>query len=150
MIDRSQWKPLSPAFTAALRAYAKASSVRLQNTQARNAITTPLYHYTTRIGLEGIITAQQFWYTHYQHLNDDTEMQFGMGVAKSLLKEIGASNPKVNVFCEVVIDLFSMENVNSAFGFYIASFSRERDDLHQWQKYGEDGQGFAIGLVDRT
>jgi hypothetical protein len=24
-------------------------------------------------GLEGIVTAQQFWYTHYQHLNDDTE-----------------------------------------------------------------------------
>ena len=39
--------------------------------------------------------------------------------------------------------------MNTAFGFYIASFSRNRDDLHQWQKYGQDGQGFAIGLAPK-
>jgi hypothetical protein len=115
----------------------------------RNAIMAPLYHYTNWAGLEGIITAQQFWYTHYQHLNDDTEMQFGMDVAKTLLKELAVRNRKVKLFCDMVIDLFSAENMSSAFGFYIASFSGSRDDLHQWGKYGQNGQGFAIGLAPK-
>ena len=149
MTDPSQWKPLSPAFTAALRAYDRASRVRLRKVEERNAITTPLYHYTNRGGLEGIITAHQFWFTHYQHLNDDTEIQFGMDVAKAILAEHGMRVPKIKIFCDTVIDLFSAKNMNTAFGFYIASFSRNRDDLHQWQKYGQDGQGFAIGLAPK-
>lgn len=147
--DPSRWKPLSPAFTAALRAYDRASRVRLRNVDVRNAITAPLYHYTNWGGLEGIINGQQFWFTHYQHLNDDTEIQFGMDVAKAILAELGTRMPKVKIFCDMVIDLFSAENMNTAFAFYIASFSRNQDDLHQWQKYGQDGQGFAIGLTPR-
>ena len=149
MTDPSQWKQLSPAFTAAVRAYDRAACVRLRNVAVRTAITTPLYHYTNRGGLEGIFAAQQFWFTHYQHLNDDTEIQFGMGVAKAMLAELGLREPKLKIFCDMVIDLFSAENMNAAFGFYIASFSRNRDDLYQWQKYGQDGQGFAIGLAPK-
>ena len=52
--DPRQWKPLSPGFTAALRAYDRVSRVRLRNLEVRNAITAPLYHYTTRGGLEGV------------------------------------------------------------------------------------------------
>ena len=101
MTDPSQWKPLSPAFTAALRSYDRASSVRLRNIEVRNAVTTPLYHYTNRGGLEGIITAQQFWFTHYQHLNDDTEILFGMDVAKSMFAELGRRKAKVKIFCDM-------------------------------------------------
>jgi hypothetical protein len=147
--DPSQWKTLSPAFTAALRAYDRASRVRLRNVEVHNAVTAPLYHYTNRGGLEGIITGQQLWFTHYQHLNDDTEIQFGMDVAKATLAELGTRMPKVKIFSDIVIDLFSTANMNTAFGFYIASFCRHRDDLHQWQKYGQDGQGFAIGLAPK-
>jgi hypothetical protein len=147
--DPRQWKPLSRAFTAALRAYDRASRVRLCNVEVHNAVTAPLYHYTNRRGLEGIITDQQFWFTHYQYLNDDTEIQFGMDVAKAMLAELGTRVPKVKIFCDIVIDLFSAENMNTAFGFYIASFSRNKDDPQQWQKYGQDGQGFAIGLAPK-
>ena len=150
MTDHSRWKPLTPAFTAAIRAYDQASRVRLRNFQVRNAITAPLYHYTNRGGLEGIITGQQFWFTHYQHLNDDNEIRFGMEVAKAMLEELGARTPKAKLFCDMVIDLFSVEHMNSAFGFYIASFSRDQDDPHQWQKYGQDGRGFAIGVAPKA
>jgi hypothetical protein len=147
--DPSQGKTPSPAFTAAIRAYDQASRVRLQSAGARNAVMAPLYHYTNRVGFEGIITAQQFWFTHYQHLNDDTEIQFGMDVAKATLAELGARMPKVKIFCDMVIEIFSAENMNSAFEFYIASFSRNCDDLYQWQKYGQQGEGFAIGLAPK-
>ena len=72
----------------------------------RNAPTAPLYHYTNRGGLEGMITTQQIWFTHYQHLNDDTEMQFGMDVAKAILGELGTRMPKLKIFCGIVVDLF--------------------------------------------
>ena len=121
----------------------------MRNAEVRNAPTTPLYHYTNREGLEGIISTQQFWFTDYRHLNDDTEIRFGMDVAKTILAELGTNMSRVKIFCDMVIDLFSAENMDTTFGFYIASFSRDRDELHQWQKYGQDGQGFAIGLAPK-
>jgi hypothetical protein len=33
-----------------------------------------LHHYTTRAGLEGIVTSQTLWATHYDDLNDTTEV----------------------------------------------------------------------------
>jgi hypothetical protein len=148
MIDRSQWQPLSPAFTAAVREYDRTSRVRLLARDARDAVAAPLYHYTDARGLEGIITARQIWFTHYRHLNDPTEMQFGMEVAKKVLAEVGTRlGPKIKLFCDVVDDLFSTENMRSTFELYVASFSRARDDLNQWKVYAAGGRGFALGLA---
>jgi hypothetical protein len=147
MTDPADWKPLTPAFTAALRKYDQAARARLLRAQRRDAITAPLYHYTDRGGLAGIITAQMVWFTHYQHLNDDREIKFGMSVASSVLSEIGDRLPKARIFCDLVADLFSAENLSIVFDFYIASFSRRRDDPYQWKNYACVGEGFAIGLA---
>jgi hypothetical protein len=149
MTDPADWKPLTPAFTAALRRYDQAARARVLGAQRRDAITAPLFHYTDRGGLSGIITNGQFWFTHYQHLNDDKEITFGMDVARAVLAESGAQLPKAKIFCEVVADLFSTENLDSAFDFYIGSFSRSRDELHQWKNYAAKGEGFAIGIAPR-
>lgn len=144
---RSAWKPLSPAFTSAVRRYEHASRARLLKIQERNAVTAPLYHYTTRGGLEGILTTGQIWFTHYKHLNDDTELEFGMTQAKVLLAEVANRQPQLKKFCDWTSDLFSSENIHRTLGFYIASFSRNRDDWHQWEKYADSGRGFSIGLA---
>jgi hypothetical protein len=72
-----------------------------------------------------------------------------MDIARALLQEIGVRKPKVKIFCEMVIDLSSTKNMDRTFGFYIASFSRSRDDLYQWRKYGQNGPRFAIGLASK-
>lgn len=51
------------------------------------------------------------------------------------------------MFCDMVDDLFSTENMRSTFELYVASFSRAPDDLNQWQVYAAKGQGFALGLA---
>jgi hypothetical protein len=130
MTDPADWKSLSPAFMAALRRHDRAARARVLRAQRRDAITAPLYHYTDRGGLAGIITAQIVWFTHYHNLNDDREIKFGMSVANSVLSEIGDRLPKARIFCDLVADLFSAENLDSVFDFYIASFSRRRDDPH--------------------
>jgi len=117
---------------------------------AHNTITAPLYHYTNAAGLEGIINNQQIWFTSYTHLNDPSELTFGMSVALDLLTEIGArSDGRIKIFCNMVTDLFTHENMRSAFEFFIASFSKDGDDLGQWRAYGDNGRGFALGLAPR-
>ena len=100
MTDRSHWKPLGPAFKAAVRANEHASRIRLRARQARDAVTAPLYHYTDARGLEGIIAAQQIWFTRYAHLNDPSELEFGMSVGKKVLAEVGM-RLEAKIFCDM-------------------------------------------------
>jgi hypothetical protein len=37
--------------------------------------------------------------------------------------------------------------MSRTFGFYIGSFTKERDDLGQWRAYACDGRGYALGLA---
>jgi hypothetical protein len=150
MVDRSKWKPLPPVLRKAVEAFNDWSNAYLLASDAHNTITAPLYHYTNAAGLEGIINNQQIWFTSYAHLNDPSELTFGMSVASGLLKEIGAgSDSRIKIFCDMVTDLFTHENMRSAFGFFIASFSKDGDDLGQWRAYGDNGRGFALGLAPR-
>jgi hypothetical protein len=48
---------------------------------------------------------------------------------KRLAEVRAACGPKVKIFCDMVGDLLSHENLRSTFDFYVGSFSRERDDL---------------------
>lgn len=144
MTDPADWKPLTPAFMAALRRYDQAADARLRRVQRRDTITAPLYHYTDRAALSGIITNSEIWFTHYQHLNDDREIKFGLEIAKAILAESGARWRKAKVFCDLVADLFSLENVDDTLDFFIASFSRSRDHVRQrgviwlWDKVALD------------
>jgi hypothetical protein len=150
MVDRSKWKPLSPNLRKAVGAFNNWSNAYLLASDAQNTITAPLYHYTNAAGLEGIINNQQIWFTSYTNLNDPSELTFGMSVASCLLKEIGAgSDGRIKIFCDMVTDLFTSQNMRSAFGFFIASFSKDGDDLGQWRAYGDNGRGFALGLAPR-
>ncbi len=152
MTDRSKWKALTPPYKAAIRAYDRESRARLFDRDARDAIIAPLYHYTDARGLEGIINTQQVWFTHYRHLNDPSEMEFGMTIAKKVLADVGGHTGSltgrlVKIFCEMVDDLFSTDQLRATFDAYIASFSRDGDDLRQWQVYAANGRGFALGLA---
>jgi hypothetical protein len=147
-IDRRKWKrPLPPLFKAAIDAFNQWSQDHLKATQAREVIATPLYHYTDKVGLQGIITNQEVWFTDHWHVNDPTEIKFGIEIASKILREIGDDNPRIRLFCEAVLDLFSHKNLSNTFGFFIGSFTRERDDLGQWRAYARDGRGYALGLA---
>ncbi|SHE69001.1 Protein of unknown function [Acidocella aminolytica 101 = DSM 11237] len=147
MTDPGDWKLLPPAFTAALRRYDQAAAARLRGVQRRDAIIAPLFHYTDRAALSGIITNSEIWFTHYQHLNDDKEIKFGMEITKAILVDFGTKWRKAKVFCDVVSDLFSSENLVEYFDFFIGCFSRSCDDVHQWKNYAAQGAGFSIGLA---
>jgi hypothetical protein len=115
--------------------------------QKTNAIGSPLYHYTDWRGLQGIVESQEIWFTDYRHLNDPSELIHGIDVAHQVAHELATvSNGLVRMFLETFVDMFSPENLSKTLEFFIASFSRERNDLGQWRAYADNGRGFAIGF----
>jgi hypothetical protein len=139
---------LPPPLASAIRDFNSWSRDQLLAADTVSSITTPLYHYTDAGGLKGIIENQEIWFTSYLHLNDPSELRFGMDIASTVLKEFGdAQGGPAKFFCDVTNDLFRHENVGSAFEFCVASFSRNRDDLGQWRAYASNGRGYALGLA---
>ncbi len=132
----------------ALDQFERYANGELQAREAANAVSAPLYHYTDAVGLKGIVENQQIWFTHYLHLNDPGEWRYGMDIVRAILSEIAGADPcPRRLFCKCVEDVFRPENFHSTIEFYLASFSRESDDLGQWRAYGADGRGFALGLA---
>lgn len=133
-----------------------------------------LFHYTSRLGLEGILKSQCLWATNYRHLNDSTEII----LFKDKLKEI--LEPTVrDIFVGMVVDGIGKPGDLAKYGgldavvkhdasewvdkcfesfddeIYIASFCGTSKDeyirrnglLSQWRSYGQGG--FCIELDTR-
>lgn len=133
---------------AALDQYDHWSHDHLSTADIKNKIIGILYHYTDASGLKGIFDHQTIWFTSYDHLNDPGEITYGIEITTALLKEIGDTNdPRIKMFCDLVINLYTHDNMRSAFGIYLASFSRDGDDLGQWRAYANNGRGCAIGFA---
>jgi hypothetical protein len=122
----------------------------LQAEQDATSITEPLYHYTDGNGLKGILASGQVWFTDYRHLNDPSELTHGIDMARDVARLLGnGADGRVRLFLENFADLFTHRNFDTTLEFFIASFSRARDDLGQWRAYSGDGRGFAIGFTPR-
>jgi hypothetical protein len=109
-----------------------------------------LYHYTDGRGLSGIAESQTIWFTDYRHLNDPSELSYGVDKARDLirLKETGA-DADGRAFLQYSRDMLLPKNF-SWLQLFIASFSRDRDELGQWRAYADNGRGYALGLQARV
>lgn len=120
----------------------------LKGEEGESQINAPLYHYTDGRGLKGILESGRIWFTDYRHLNDPSEVLQGMEFARDVARHLRASaDPRARLFLDCFIDMFRHENIETTLQFYIASFSREHDDLGQWRAYADNGRGFAIGFA---
>jgi hypothetical protein len=118
-----------------------------------------LYHYTSAVGLMGIIHSQALWATNAEFLNDAQELQFGRPTIRD---ELLRRADKLNAGGEGVVD----ENYSRATVMrsaadhlapggayaaqqhhfvYVACFCAVDDLLSQWRSYGTD-VGYAIGF----
>lgn len=131
----------------ALKRYQDWLARHLQAEQDASAITETLYHYTDLRGLEGIVKSGKFWFTDYRHLNDPSELKHGVDIARDVARDIATgADGRVRLFIDHLLDLFCHDNFASTLEFFIACFSRARDDLGQWRAYADNGRGVAIGL----
>src|SRR5215469_15946104 len=113
------------------------------------AVRKPLFHYTDMRGMLGIISREKIWFTSIFHLNDPSELGYGLEMALSVLREEAQKGgPAVTAFCRWMEHLL-VKAGGEIFGFFVASFSQNRDDLGQWRVYADNGRGVAIGLAPR-
>jgi hypothetical protein len=64
------------------------------------AVRKPLFHYTDMRGMLGIINSEQIWFTSIFHLNDPSELGYGIEMAVAVLhEEAQKSGSAVTAFC---------------------------------------------------
>lgn len=105
-----------------------------------------LYHYTTQLGLLGIVGNEKIWMTHTQYLNDTQEFKHAIGLVDAEIKQrLDAAKDEVEE--RVLIEMLSsihhdLSNMNVC----VCCFSEEKDLLSQWRAYGDSMSGYSIGF----
>ena len=102
-----------------------------------------LWHYSDAAGLFGIIRTSSLRFGHVGFLNDVTESSYGLGVIERFVADnVPSFDPSFQAAMLEQIRARGPENTE----FFICSFSENGDSLSQWQRYGADGRGYAIGF----
>lgn len=104
-----------------------------------------VYHYTTADGLVGILTSKRVWATDCRSLNDETESELGVIIARKIARGrvITSKEPRLRRFYRTLNEYLRTEDPDRNFVF---SLSSRADDLSQWRTYARDGRGFTIGF----
>ncbi|WP_409436912.1 DUF2971 domain-containing protein [Mycobacterium sp. SMC-14] len=123
-----------------------------------------LYHYTSTLGLQGILRTRSLWATDAAFLNDWQEIHYGaeplMDRMKNYLTDYPPS-PPIAVTNEQGVRSTIMKSALDALeksvsadrgahpayvdsATYVACLSESHDDLGQWRGYGQ--HGYAIGF----
>jgi hypothetical protein len=103
---------------------------QMNNQGSLNSLPEYVYHYTTMQSLKSIVDQQCIWATDSFYLNDPNETDFGYEV---LRKEIECR------------DSYKQFDRIASFPTFIASFSKDSDQLGQWRAYTGIG-GVSIGF----
>jgi hypothetical protein len=142
---------LPPVLRAAIQKFDQWTQQHMESEDKKNTIDTELYHYTDARGLKGIIESETIWFTDYRHLNDPSELTHGMEMARDVMNNSrGREDGHGREFLDCLADMLSTKNFSGRFEFFIASFSRDRDELSQWRAYADNGRGYAIGFARRV
>jgi hypothetical protein len=136
----------SRAISAADEKFKNWNSEHNTELQNEHKVSERVYHYTDAAGLQGILKNQSFWCTSVYYLNDPSELEYGLSLARATLCELKKDNDK-RIKC--IAQGFENElrgDWHKCFGLYPLSFSLKENDLGQWRAYGDDGKGFCIGF----
>ena len=107
-----------------------------------------LYHYTTPVGLIGIVEKRILWATDVFYLNDSEEFALGIQIARSYLRsklEEVTNSDSVIGRIKWLLDQLKKIGPSQKRDVYVSSLSEEDDQLSQWRAYCAGG-GFAIGF----
>jgi hypothetical protein len=105
-----------------------------------------LYHYTSQIGLIGMLNTKTIWASKIHYLNDSKEFALALDLARhELTKRISAATSQGDRSrLELLRDtIYTIEGVNTC----VCCFSELDDDLSQWRGYGGGDAGFSVGFT---
>jgi hypothetical protein len=105
-----------------------------------------IYHYTTDLGLKGILETGQIWLTDIFHLNDPSEISHGVSHADEILGKKGEKGPRESGVFAKLFHEFLLNGIQHVAQFFVCSFSANGDDLGQWRGYADNGRGYSLGF----
>lgn len=106
---------------------------------------TPVYHYTSLSTAKLILESNKLRLTERTHLNDPTEVQYGINLGRQLLDR---ACRKHSFFMPLADRIKSeLDTLFSSQMYHVACFSLDGDSLPQWRSYGDDGRGVALGFA---
>ncbi|HIX28499.1 MAG TPA: DUF2971 domain-containing protein [Candidatus Blautia stercoravium] len=106
-----------------------------------------IFHYTDLRALKGMVTEQSFWVTKSDFLNDKYEFRYAYKVIRKVCEKMipGEENRHL-VISGLKHQLEMIDNVMEnrvLSGWYVLSFSRQRDSLLLWTEFGKS-QGYCL------
>jgi Protein of unknown function (DUF2971) len=109
-----------------------------------------LYHYTTQAGLDGILSSDSIWATHYRFMNDSMERLHGLTLFKEALFRGAYEKFKSLDASRTLVDYFEKTTTN-VLDAYIVCFCTDTDGsvdggdrLGQWRGYAHGTQGYCL------
>jgi hypothetical protein len=99
------------------------------------------FHYTTAVGLKGILDKKCIYCSRIQFMNDPSEDSYG----ESIISEFVNSDKEMKKIYEILFNKSFEDSVLLGNGKYVASFSRNSDSLPMWNYYSK-GNGYNIGF----
>src|SRR5262245_35936384 len=107
-----------------------------------------LFHFTDAAGLLGILTHRTIWASFVESLNDASEVQHGVALARDILEN---DPPDVDAgFRSIVVRFLDPAEADPVFRIewrpFVVSFCERADLAVHWLHYGRDGTGYALGF----
>jgi hypothetical protein len=104
-----------------------------------------LFHYTSSLGLMGIIKSNKIWTTKIHYLNDKSELQLAFEYIRNEIESQNKGIDKTRTD-EELNNMIEALNSIGVINVSVASFTEFGDQLSQWRGYCEIGQGYSIGF----
>jgi len=115
----------------------------------RDRPSAPLFHYTDAAGFQGVIESKELWATHFEYLNDRSELRLGEKIvaeeAEAIVRELPEKSAR-RLILENFLALHPTTRLTQVGSIYLASLSEHGDLLSQWRAYGSDGSGYSISV----
>lgn len=107
-----------------------------------------LYHYTSQMGLKGILESGELWASDIRYLNDASEFTHALDLATEALQQRAKSDipERERVFIIRLLDRTEREKELKSSSEFAASLTADGDLLSQWLSYCSGGGGYAIGF----
>ncbi|MDB5288379.1 MAG: hypothetical protein JWR05_3328 [Mucilaginibacter sp.] len=105
-----------------------------------------VYHYTSFESFQKIITTESLIATNVLYLNDTNEFKYGIDMFEFSLEEILKKKKTSKLIISIIEDIYNKIHESNISDNYVTCFSAEKDQLSQWQAYGDSGRGVAIGF----
>lgn len=101
-----------------------------------------LWHYTTNVGMLGILGTNKLWATHFSYLNDHSEGKYGKALALNVLKDYIKENDEFKSLIDRSVEYLTITD----YDVFVTSFCEKENLLSQWKGYAEHGSGYSLSF----